>query len=78
MSGWHHCINGYEFEQALGGTEGQESLACCGSCDHKLDMTGIYRNIKMFCKSRVIRSIVLSVYRGIKVNREEQIQKFQK
>jgi len=29
MVGWHHRLNGHEFEQALGGTEGQERLACC-------------------------------------------------
>ena len=29
MGGWHHWLNGREFEQALGGGEGQESLACC-------------------------------------------------
>ena len=28
MIGWHHQINGYEFEQALGDGEGQESLEC--------------------------------------------------
>ena len=29
MVGWHHRLNGHEFEQALGGAEGQRSLACC-------------------------------------------------
>ena len=29
MVGWHHQLNGYEFEQALGDSEGQGSLACC-------------------------------------------------
>ena len=29
MFGWHHQLNGHEFEQALGGGEGQGSLACC-------------------------------------------------
>ena len=28
MVGWHHQLNGHEFEQALGDGEGQESLAC--------------------------------------------------
>ena len=28
MVGWHHQLNGHEFEQALGGGEGQGSLAC--------------------------------------------------
>ena len=27
--GWHHQLNGYEFEQALADGEGQGSLACC-------------------------------------------------
>ena len=29
VAGWHHQLNGYEFEQALGDSEGQGSLACC-------------------------------------------------
>ena len=29
MVGWHHQLNGYEFEQALGVGDGQGSLACC-------------------------------------------------
>ena len=28
MVGWHHQLNGHEFEQALGDGEGQESLLC--------------------------------------------------
>ena len=28
MVGWHHWLNGHEFEQALGVTEKQRSLAC--------------------------------------------------
>ena len=27
--GWHHQLNGHEFEQAPGDSEGQGSLACC-------------------------------------------------
>ena len=29
MVGWHHRLNGPEFEQALGNSEEQGSLACC-------------------------------------------------
>ena len=29
MAGWHHRLNGHEFEQAPGDSEGQRSLACC-------------------------------------------------
>ena len=28
MIGWHHWLNGHEFEQVLGDSEGQGSLAC--------------------------------------------------
>ena len=40
MVGWHHQLNAYEFEQTLGDSEGQGSLACCSSWGHKeLDTT---------------------------------------
>ena len=29
MVGWHHRLNGHEFEQILGDGEGQEKLVCC-------------------------------------------------
>ena len=29
MDGWHHRLNGHEFEQAPGAGDGQGSLACC-------------------------------------------------
>ena len=28
MIGWHHLLNGHEFEQTLGYSEGQGSLVC--------------------------------------------------
>ena len=28
MVGWHHLLDGHEFEQALGVDDGQESRAC--------------------------------------------------
>ena len=40
MVGWHHWLNGHEFEQAPGDSEGQGSLACCSPWGHKeLDKT---------------------------------------
>ena len=40
MVGWHHQLNGHEFEQALGVGEGQGCLPCCNPQGHKeLDMT---------------------------------------
>ena len=32
MVGWHHQLNGYEFEQTPGDGEGQGSLACGSPC----------------------------------------------
>ena len=29
MVGWHHRLNGHEFDQTPGDGEGQGSLACC-------------------------------------------------
>ena len=31
MVGWHHCLDGNEFDQALGVGDGQGGLACCSS-----------------------------------------------
>ena len=40
MAGWHHRLNGHEFEQAPGVDDGHGGLACCGPWGHKeLDMT---------------------------------------
>ena len=40
MFGWHHQLNGHEFEQALGASDGQGGLACSSpwSCKES-DMT---------------------------------------
>ena len=41
MVGWHHQLNGHEFEQAPGVGDGQGSLACCSPWGCKeSDMTG--------------------------------------
>ena len=38
--GWHHGLNGHEFEQAPGDGEGQGSLVCCSPWGNKeSDMT---------------------------------------
>ena len=40
MVGWHHQLNGHEFEQTPGDSERQGSLACCSSWGHnELDTT---------------------------------------
>ena len=35
MVGWHHQLNGHEFEQTLGDSEGEGSLVCCSPWDHE-------------------------------------------
>ena len=35
MVGWHHQLNGWEFEQTLGVCDGQGNLVCCSSRGHK-------------------------------------------
>ena len=45
MVGCHCYLNGHEFEQTLGGSEGQGSLACCSPCSSKgSDMTELLNN----------------------------------
>ena len=40
MVGWHHCLNGHEFEQALGDVKGQGILTSYSPWGVKeLDMT---------------------------------------
>ena len=54
MVGWHHRLNGHEYEQTQGGGEGQGSLACCNPWDHiesdtteRLDNNNIYRGVEL-------------------------------
>ena len=40
MVGWHHRLNGHEFEQAPGAGDGQGGLVCCSPWGCKeLNMT---------------------------------------
>ena len=36
MVGRHHRLNGHEFEQILGDSEGQGSMVCCSSWGHRV------------------------------------------
>ena len=50
MIGWHHWLNGYEFEQALGAGDGQGSLAYCSPwCCKESDMTEWLNWTKLNC-----------------------------
>ena len=47
MVGWHHRLNGHEFKQTSGHSEGQGSLACCSPWGCKeSDMTEQLNNSK--------------------------------
>ena len=56
MVGWHHWLNGHEFDKTLGDGEGQGSLGCCSPWGHKeLDMTeGLSNNNNELFKIRAI------------------------
>ena len=45
MVGWHHRLNGHEFEQAPGDGKGKGSLMCCSLWGRKeSDMTEQLKN----------------------------------
>ena len=47
MVGWRHQLDGHDFEQTLGGREGQGSLVYRSPCGHKeSDMTEQLNNDK--------------------------------
>ena len=46
MIGWHHQLDGFEFEQVLGVGDGQGSLVRCSPWGHKeLDRTEQQQNL---------------------------------
>ena len=56
--GWHHKLNGHEFEQTPGDGEGKGSLVCCSPWGHKeLDMTEQLNNITNAFSTTVLRSV---------------------
>ena len=44
MVGWHHQLDGHEFEHALEVGDGQKSLACCSLWGHKESETTEWLN----------------------------------
>ena len=48
MVRWHHQLNGHEFEQTQGNSDGQGSMVCCSPWGHKeLDMSDQLNNDNM-------------------------------
>ena len=63
MVGWHHRLDGLEFEQAPGDGEGQWSLACCSPWGCKeLDTTERLNNNEQF-KNRPLLELSLAAGR---------------
>ena len=63
MAGWHHRINGHEFEWTLGVGDGQGGLACCNSWGCKeLDMTEWLNRTKLRTVSDKSRCTVTLCY----------------
>ena len=67
----HHWLNGPEFEQTLGDSEGQKSLACCSPRGHKrLEATWLFNNnsrciyVSTTFSTRPILSFPLYVHRS--------------
>ena len=54
--GWHHRLNGHEFEQTLGDSMGQGNLVCCSPWDHKeSDKRGTEPQLSL-CKFKLVSS----------------------
>ena len=64
MVGWHHQLDGHEFEQALGDGEGQGSLTCCSPWGRKeLDTTEWLNKLQRLAISQVHRNFFVKYYR---------------
>ena len=50
MAGWHHRLNGHEFEQAPGVGDGKGGLAYCSPWGHKESDTTEQLNNKINCR----------------------------
>ena len=50
MVGWHHRLDGLEFEQILGDNGRLRSLVSCNPCGHKEADTTEQLNNKMACE----------------------------
>ena len=68
MVGWHHWLNGHEFEQGLGVGEWQGSLAFCSPCGHKELDTTEYFNWTDDKPQNLCTLIVLNINKKVMLN----------
>ena len=58
IAGWHHQLDGHEFEQALGDGDEQGSLACCSPWGREeLDTTGRLNSNIRYVLSQVVLAV---------------------
>ena len=68
MVGWHHQLNGHEFEQAPGVGDGQGGLACYSPWGHKeLDTTEQLNLTKKKGGGHVLEPLIASPYMNFRV-----------
>ena len=68
MAGWHHWLDGHEFEQAPGVGDGQGSLACCSPWGHKesditewIELKHLYKIIALWRGVTRLKSVLRSL-----------------
>ena len=61
MVGWHHWLNGHEFEEAPGVGDGQGGLACCSPWGHKESDVSERLNCTVFEKFACILNTVYPI-----------------
>ena len=63
MVGWHHQLNGHEFEQTPGIGEGQGSLVCCSPWGHKArcDLATKQQQIKGIYRKKSTAKILIKI-----------------
>ena len=59
MVGWHHWLNGHEFEQVTGGSKGQGSLGCCNPWGHRVRGDFVTEHISSYCYHYFIKGHIL-------------------
>ena len=62
MVGWHHQLNGHEFEQSSGDGEGKGSLSCCSPQGHKVFIISDQKSHLLTDRSQVM--CLSSAYKG--------------
>ena len=73
MVGWHHRLNGQEFEQALGDSEGQGSLGCWSPRDCKESDTIECCSVRTTTIGKKLRFLKTAVFQYIYPNRTFQV-----